>query len=79
MFQFPASSLIKLCFDLMIIIDEDNGVPPFGNLRINAYLQLPEAYRCSSRPSSAPSAKAFTVRPYSLNQWLRVYDSRKVY
>src|SRR5690554_1737682 len=39
-------------------------VPPFGNLRINAYLQLPEAYRCSSRPSSAPSAKAFTVRPF---------------
>ena len=37
-------------------------VPPFGNLRINAYLQLPEAYRCSSRPSSAPSAKASTVR-----------------
>jgi hypothetical protein len=37
-------------------------VSPFGNLRINAYLQLPEAYRCSSRPSSAPSAKASTVR-----------------
>jgi hypothetical protein len=42
-------------------------VSPFGNLRINAYLQLPEAYRCSSRPSSAPSAKASTVRSYSLN------------
>ena len=27
-------------------------------------LQLPEAYRCSSRPSSAPSAKASTVRPF---------------
>ena len=40
------------------------GVPPFGNLRITAYLQLPEAYRCSSRPSSAPSAKASTVRPF---------------
>ena len=42
-------------------------VPPFGYLRIKAYLQLPEAFRCSSRPSSAPSAKAFTVRPYLLN------------
>ena len=42
-------------------------VPPFGNLWILAYLQLPKAYRCSSRPSSAPSAKAFTVRPLFLN------------
>ena len=40
------------------------GVSPFGNLRIKACLQLPEAYRCSSRPSSAPSAKASTVRPF---------------
>ena len=45
-------------------------VPPFGNLRINAYLQLPEAYRCSSRPSSAPSAKVSTVRPFLLNHFL---------
>ena len=37
-------------------------VPPFGNLRINAYLQLPEAYRSLSRPSSAPDAKAFPLR-----------------
>ena len=38
-------------------------VSPFGNLRIEAYLQLPEAYRSLSRPSSAPDAKAFTMRP----------------
>ena len=38
-------------------------VSPFGNLRITAYLQLPEAYRSLSRPSSAPDAKAFTMRP----------------
>ncbi len=37
-------------------------VSPFGNLRINAYLQLPEAYRSLSRPSSAPDAKAFPLR-----------------
>ena len=42
-------------------------VPPFGYLWILAYLQLPKAFRCSSRPSSAPSAKAFTVRPLLLN------------
>ena len=32
----------------------------------NAYLQLPVAYRSLSRPSSAPDAKAFTLRSYSL-------------
>ena len=42
------------------------GVSPFGNLRIEAYLQLPAAYRSLSRPSSAPDAKAFTMCSYSL-------------
>ena len=37
-------------------------VSPFGNLRIKAHLQLPEAYRSLSRPSSAPDAKAFPLR-----------------
>ena len=41
-------------------------VPTFGNLRINAHLQLPTAYRSLSRPSSAPDAKAFTLCSYSL-------------
>ena len=39
-------------------------VPTFGNLRIIVYLQLPEAYRSLSRPSSAPDAKAFPLRSY---------------
>ena len=39
-------------------------VPPFGDTRITAYLQLPEAYRSLSRPSSAPDAKAFPLRSY---------------
>ena len=38
-------------------------VPPFGNLRINACVRLPEAYRSLPRPSSPDSAKASTVRP----------------
>ena len=42
------------------------GVSPFGNPRINGYLLLPVAYRSLSRPSSAPDAKAFTLRSYSL-------------
>ena len=40
------------------------GVSPFGNLRINGYLLLPEAYRSLSRPSSALDAKAFPLRSY---------------
>ena len=70
MFQFPASSLLAVSISTKIITYQSNGVPPFGNLWITAYLQLPKAYRCSSRPSSAPSAKAFTMRPCSLNQRL---------
>ena len=43
-------------------------VAPFGNLRINGYLLLPEAYRSLSRPSSAPDAKAFPLRSFQLDQ-----------
>ena len=42
------------------------GVSPFGNLRVEAYLQLTAAYRSLSRPSSAPDAKAFTLCSSSL-------------
>ena len=38
-------------------------VSTFGDLRVEAYLQLTAAYRSLSRPSSAPDAKAFTMRP----------------
>ena len=41
-------------------------VPTFGDLRIEAYLQLPAAFRSLSRPSSAPDAKAFTLCSFSL-------------
>ena len=42
-------------------------VSPFGNLRIDAYVPLPEAYRSLSRPSSAPDAKAFPLCSFQLN------------
>ena len=38
-------------------------IAPFGYLRIVAYLRLPTAFRSLSRPSSAPDAKAFALRP----------------
>ena len=46
------------------VYDTFRWVSPFGNLRIEAHLQLPEAYRSLSRPSSAPDAKAFPLRSY---------------
>ena len=46
------------------VYDTFRWVSPFGNLRINAHLQLPVAYRSLSRPSSAPNAKAFPLRSY---------------
>ena len=42
-------------------------VPPFRDLRIDGYLLLPAAYRSLSRLSSALSAKASALRPYSLD------------
>ena len=49
------------------VYDTLRWVSPFGNLRIVAYLQLPEAYRSLSRPSSAPDAKAFPLRSFQLD------------
>ena len=46
-------------------------VATFGYPRIEAYLQLPAAYRSLSRPSSAPDAKAFTLRSFSLELPIR--------
>ena len=48
-------------------------VSPFGHLRIDGYLRLPEAFRSLSRPSSAFSAKASALRPFCLI--LHVYCS----
>ena len=47
---------------------QDDGVlrrrvSPFGDPGLNAYVQLPQAYRSLPRLSSAPSAKAFSLRP----------------
>src|SRR5690606_23218886 len=63
MFQFPWLPPNALCVQANGTRSSNEWVTPFGDLRIDAYLQLPEAYRCSSRPSSAPDAKASTVCP----------------
>ena len=43
---------------------------PFGYLRVSACLQLVVAFRSLPRPSSALSAKASTVCPYSLDLYV---------
>ena len=47
-------------------------VPPFGDPRIIAHVQLPAAFRSLSRPSSALSAKASALRPLLLNHCSRI-------
>ena len=51
-------------------------VSPFGYLRIDGYLRLPEAFRSLSRPSSAPDAKAFPLRSFMLDLSLRLSPQR---
>ena len=64
MFQFAGLLSLLLCIHNRITVNYYCWVPPFGNLRVKAYVQLPDAYRCSSRPSSASSAKASAMRSY---------------
>ena len=42
-------------------------IAPFGHLRINVCLPLPGAFRSLPRPSSAPDAKASSLRSLQLN------------
>ena len=51
MFQFAGLLSLTLCVHVRITVYYYCWVPPFGNLWIKAYLLLPKAYRCSSRPS----------------------------
>ena len=53
---------VKLFIHLTVTGHCSGRIAPFGRLRLNAYLRLPAAFRSLSRPSSAPSAKAFPLR-----------------
>ena len=57
----PRVPFINLCIQLMMTQYYPRRVSPFGHLRLNAYLQLPVAFRSLSRPSSASGAKASTL------------------
>ena len=67
MFQFTPFPSCRLCIHLPIPGHYPRCVPAFGHPRIFRYVLLPAAFRSLSRPSSAPSAKAFTLCPYSLD------------
>ena len=67
MFHFPGCPPTELWIHSVVTGHYPSRVPPFGNPRINAYLRLPLAYRSLSRPSSAISAMASTLRSCSLD------------
>ena len=67
MFHFPGCPPMRLLIHLMVTGHCPGRVPPFGYPGITAYLQLPQAFRSLSRPSSAISALASTLRSYSLD------------
>ena len=62
MSHFPPLAPFRLCIQRMVTGHDSRRVPPFGHPRVEAYLQLTEAYRSLSRPSSPSRAKASTVR-----------------
>ena len=68
MFQFRRFPRYAYLIQHIVPGYEPRWVSSFRDPRINAYLQLPEAYRSLSRLSSAPSAKAFALRPCSLDR-----------
>jgi hypothetical protein len=63
MFQFARFASGPYEFGVRILRHDPEGVPPFGNPRIEACVPLPEAYRSLPRPSSPPGAKASTTVP----------------
>jgi hypothetical protein len=63
MVHFSALSSISLWIQLRIPRHDSRWVTPFGHLRVEACLQLTEAFRSLPRPSSTFGAKAFTVHP----------------
>ena len=74
-FSSPGSPPYTMCLYMDTIIW---CVPTFGYLRIKAYLRLPVAFRSLSRPSSAHSAKASSLRSSSLNRLVYCFLLRTI-
>ena len=67
MFHFPGCPPARLLIHLAVSRHYPGRVSPFGDPWIVAYLRLTTAFRSLSRPSSAISALASTLRSYSLD------------
>ena len=63
MSHFPPLASTRLCIQRAMTRHYPRRVPPFGHPRVEACLQLTEAFRSLPRPSSPSCAKASTVRP----------------
>lgn len=68
MFHFPAFPPHTLYIQVQVTHTKWAGFPHSDTLGSQLVCQLPEAYRRLPRPSSAPSAKASTERPYKLTK-----------
>ena len=55
---------VHLWIQCTVTVHEHRRVAPFRNPWIKGCLLLPKAYRSLPRLSSAPSAKAFALRPF---------------
>ena len=67
MFQFPGFPPHRLWIPRWVTGHDPRRVSPFGDVRIAACSAAPRTFRRRQRPSSAPDAKASTVRPFSLD------------
>src|SRR5882672_3752414 len=63
MSHFPPFASRRLCIQRAMTGHDSRRVSPFGHPRVEACLQLTEAYRSLPRPSSPSRAKASTVCP----------------
>ena len=63
MSHFPPLASSRLCIQRGMTGHDSRRVSPFGHPRVEACLQLTEAFRSLPRPSSPSRAKASTVRP----------------
>ena len=66
----PCTAMCSPCGDRLCA----GRVPPFGDRRVFASLQLTAAFRSLARPSSVSSGKASSVRPSLLNQWFSTFS-----
>ena len=64
MFRFAGFPPRTLYIHVRVAGHYSGRVAPFGNPWFDACLRLPMAYRSLPRPSSAPDAKASTVRSF---------------